>query len=55
VARKRTNLLTVFLDDEEIEALDRLTKRSGLNKSDQVRQLIRAADQSTPKKKTRQR
>jgi hypothetical protein len=55
VTRKRQNKLTIFLDDEEVAALERLIERSGLDKSSQVRLLIRAADQATPKQKTRQR
>jgi uncharacterized protein (DUF1778 family) len=43
VERERRKLLTIRLNDEEREALERVAAHSGLGISDTMRQLIRSA------------
>lgn len=56
--RTRGTKLTVWLDDAELDMLEELTSRTGLDKSNLIRQLVRrehASTSPTPKKKTRSR
>lgn len=55
VTRKRQYQLTIFLDDTELALLEQVAARNGLDKSNQVRQLIRDAAKQPTKAKTRQR
>jgi len=41
MTRTRQNKVTVFLDDAEFEMLEALVERTGLSKSDVIRQLVR--------------
>lgn len=58
VTRTRQTKLTVWLSETEMAMLDVLAERTGLSKSDVIRQLVRREHGGTkhaPKSKTRQR
>jgi hypothetical protein len=51
VERERRKLLNIRLNDEERDALERISAHTGLSISDAIRQLIRVADEELPEKR----
>lgn len=51
VERERRRLLTIRLNEDERDTLERVAAHSGLSISDAIRQLIRVADAELPEKR----